>query len=185
MRILQDVFGVDAEQVLDPTLLISYKELVGDAVERNTLTYYPLSTDPELDMYARSIATDLGFEIVNANDCTKLLGKIEWDRPSIAEWIRSIATSKFVITRSFHGMVFSILHKRQFAVVASQNGRGTRLISLLKQLGLENRFYDSLEEMNSAKPWLDIIDYASVTPRLIKIRENSIRLLRCSLEHNI
>lgn len=183
VRILQEEFGLEAKQVLDPTLLLeNYKELIGDVCEREILTYYPLSADPELESYACLIARELGLEAVNANYCTRFLGKIEWNRPSVAEWIRSIASAKFVITRSFHGMVFSILHKRQFAVVASRNGRGTRLVSLLKQLGLEDRFYDNLDEMNEAKPWLVEIDYTSVTSRLIKIRENSIELLRCCLE---
>lgn len=183
VRILEEEFGIKACHVLDPTLLIdSYKELVGETNGQRTLLYYPLGDDPELELYSLSLAKELGLEAKNGNRRTKLLGKIEWNRPDITEWVRNIAEAEFVITRSFHGMVFSIMHERQFAVLADCHGRGTRLKSLLKQLGLEDRFYDSLEDLNSAKPWIEKIDYTTVTPKLFELRKKSIAILRRSLE---
>ena len=124
----------------------------------------------------------MGMEVKNGNSSRKLLGRIEWDRPDISEWIRNIAEAKFVITRSFHGMVFAIMHKRQFAVVADKYGRGTRLVSLLKLLGLDDRYFDSLEKLKIAEPWKNIIDYSIVTPKLIKLRERSINILRQNID---
>ena len=79
-------------------------------------------------------------------------------------------------------MVFAILHKRQFAALADNNGRGTRLVSLLKQLGLETRFYKSLDELNNDRPWMREIDYSKITPLLEQIRNDSIKRMKQGLE---
>ena len=183
VRILKEEFGVNADLVLDPTLLLEdYKELVGEVNDRETLVYYPLAADPELEKYSLALAEELNLKAVNNNYCTKLFGKIEWDRPDISDWIKNIAEAKFVITRSFHGMVFAILHKRQFAALADNNGRGTRLVSLLTQLGLETRFYKSLDELNNDRPWMREIDYSKITPLLEQIRNDSIKRMKQGLE---
>lgn len=182
IQILKEDFGVAGELVIDPTLLLeNYNALTGETTERETLVYYPLSSDPELHAYSLKLAKELNLQPVNNKHCTTLFGFAEWDRVSIAEWIRNIAESKFVITRSFHGMVFSILHKRQFAVLAGKHGRSTRLTSLLKILGLEDRFFNSIEELNNAKPWTKEIDYTAIYPKLIKMRELSIDTLKKSI----
>lgn len=179
VQILKEEFGIDAKQVIDPTLLIdNYGDLTGNAIECDTLVYYPLSTDPELETYSLKLAKELNLKPVNNKHCTTLFGFAEWDRVSIAEWVKNIAEAKFVVTRSFHGMVFSILHKRQFAVLAGKHGRSTRLTSLLKILGIEDRFFGSIEELNNAKPWTKEIDYTIVYPKLMKIREQSINTLK-------
>ena len=178
VKILKEEFGIIADQVIDPTLLVeNYSELTGETTERDTLVYYPHTTDPELKAYALKLAKELNLEPVNNKLCTTVLGFAEWDRVSIAEWVKNIAEAKFVVTRSFHGMVFSILHKRQFAVLAGSHGRSTRLTSLLKILGIEDRFFNSIEEMNNAKPWTKKIDYSIVYPKLIEIRKQSINTL--------
>lgn len=182
VEILNEEFGIFADHVIDPTLLLdNYSDLTGQTTERETLVYYPLSTDHELETYSHKLAEELNLIAVNNKFCTTILDFAEWDRVSIAEWVKNIAEAKFVVTRSFHGMVFSILHKRQFAVLAGNHGRSTRLTSLLKILGIEDRFFNSIEELDNAKPWTKTIDYTAVYPKLMKIRELSINTLKRSL----
>ena len=183
VRMLKNEFGLDAKQVVDPTLLLeSYTDLTGETEEKETLVYYPLSYDSELEEYSKSLAKKMGMTAINNKQCSTILKIAEWDRVSIAKWVKNIAEAKFVITRSFHGMVFSIIHKRQFAVVAGSHGRSTRLTSLLKLLGLEDRFFESIESLNKAEPWTKIIDYSTITPRLKEIRQNSIDILKNCIE---
>lgn len=183
VRILKDEFGIDADMVLDPTLLLEdYRELTGDVKERETLVFYPLLPDRKLETYSRTIALELGLEFVNNNSIKMIGGKIEWDRLSVAEWVKNIAEARFVITRSFHGMVFSVLYKKQFAVLVGKNGLGTRLESLLKLLNLEDRIFYSEDEMSKAKPWMNKIDYEKVTSLLKEYRKKSITILKHSIE---
>ncbi len=182
VKILKEDFGIEATQVIDPTLLLeNYKDLTGETQDKDTLVYYPLSHDPELEEYSVSLAKRLGLTAINNKQSSTILKIAEWDRVSIAEWVRNIAEAKFVVTRSFHGMVFSILHKRQFAVLAGKHGRSTRLTSLLRILGIEDRFFNSIEEMNNTKPWTKEIDYKIAYPKLLEIREQSINTLKESI----
>lgn len=180
--ILRKTFGIDSINVLDPTLLHDdYLELTGKIKQRDTLVCYPLQKDPELLKYAGHLANQLGLCLVNNNHTTTILKKVIWNKVSIEEWIRNIAESKFVITRSFHGLAFSIIYKKNFAIIASRNNRGTRIISLLTQLGLQDRYYADIQKCEENKPWDHPIDYDRVYASLNKMRTISFDYLKKAL----
>jgi polysaccharide pyruvyl transferase WcaK-like protein len=183
VELLKNRFGIEATNVIDPTLLLAnYSDLIGSVSQRDTLVYYPLSSDPELEQYAEQLADKLHLTAVNNKKCSYLMASVVWRRVSIEQWIRNIAEARFVITRSFHGMVFAILHQRQFAVVGDALGRSTRLQSLLHELGLSDRFYPNLSALDAAEPWRVQINYDEVAPRLERMRQRSINILRESIE---
>ena len=51
------------------------------------------------------------------------------------------------VTDSFHGLVFSLLYHRQFAVIPIANGLSSRLLDLLDLVGLEDHVFTSQEEL--------------------------------------
>lgn len=182
VTILRDSFGISAQCVLDPTLLLTdYSLLTGEIHQKTSLVYYPLSCDAELENYAESLARRLNLSPINNKRCSYLFGKIVWNRVSIGEWIRNIAEAQFVVTRSFHGMVFSLLYKRQFAVLSGANGRSTRLQNLLEKLGLSDRIYPSVDALDAARPWEQTIDYSQITPLLQQMRTESMNYLHQNL----
>ena len=183
VEILKREFNINAFNVIDPTLLLGdYSDLIGSISEKNTLVYYPLSSDPELENFSKKIAKEIGLIPINNKFYTTILSTVEWDRISISEWVKNIAEAKFVLTRSFHGMVFAIMHNRQFAVLAGADGRGTRLKNLLQQIGLENRFYTNIHDLEIAKPWDKQIDYKRINPLILKLRKESLEILMNSIE---
>lgn len=182
VELLHEKFGVEATCVLDPTLLFSdYSELTGILHQKNTLVYYPLSEDHELESYASSLAARLKLRAINNKNNRAILNKIPWNRVGVEQWVKNIAESKFVITRSFHGMVFSILYRKNFAVLASRNGRGNRIECLLYKLGLEDRLYNTISDIDSSKPWENDISYDEVFTILNKERNSTISFLRKAL----
>ena len=185
VEILHDTFDIEACNVLDPTLLLDdYSTLTGPLYECPTLVYYPLSVDPDLEKYAQSLAGKLGLKAVNVNSITHIFSNVSWKRTSPEEWVRGIAMARFVVTRSFHGMTMALLHKRQFAVVSSPNGRNSRLTGLLARLGLSDRFFTSFEDLEQARPWDKPIDYECVMPRLKQLRAESLQVLESMLAKN-
>lgn len=164
VKILENTFGVNASNVLDPIFLHKgYPEFTGNLTPQNTLVYYPLSKFDEVGEFSKKLAGQLGLKFVNANKKTYILNKIVWNRPSIQQWVKSIAEASFVITSSFHGLALSVLFHRQFAILQNSNReRSSRVTDLLKILDLDDRYYNSVEELNKAKPWEKIIDYERV-----------------------
>lgn len=182
VKLLNDIFHVEASCVLDPTLLLeNYRELTRELKEKNTLVYYPLSNDPELESYSQKLASTLHLMPVNNNKIDYIFNSLEWNRVSIEQWIKNIAEASFVVTRSFHGLVFSILHHRQFAIVANNNGLSTRIENLLAKLDLSDRYFTSFEEMDNFKPWQTNIDYQKVESKLKALRNESYLQLKKAL----
>lgn len=183
VEILKDVFGISAKCVLDPTLLFdSYDEFVPKRKENKTLVYYPLSEDYELESYCNELAYKLGLKPVNTNKKITILGKLIFNRVGVEDWVNNIANANFVITRSFHGLAFCLIFKKQFAILQSRNGRGTRLENLLSKLHLSNRIYCSTAQMDLCKPWEETIDYSKVTPILESLRLQSWIIFKKMLE---
>lgn len=183
VKILKETFGYDAKLVLDPTLLLdSYSELYdGNFNTTDKIVYYPLSDDRELADLANKLADYYNIEAVNINKASYLWGKILWDKPSIGEWLKNIAEAKFVITRSFHGLVFSLLFNKDFAVLKGRNNRTTRLTNLLKLLNLEDRMFNDTKEMWQKAPWNAPICYKQVNRRLSELRECSLKTIKEAL----
>ena len=178
VEIMKNTFNLNSTLTLDPTLLFdTYPELTGNISQKETLLFYPLSNDQELKKYAEGVADQLGLKLVNNKETHKLMNRFLWDRVSVEEWVRNIAEAQFVITRSFHGLVFSILYRKPFAIIANNNNRSTRVLNLLSQLGLSDRYYDNFDSCDKAKPWDNPIDYDSVHARLSALRENSLKFL--------
>lgn len=183
IEILEKNFGLKAHHVLDPTLLLgNYEELTGKIKEKKTLAYYPLANDKELENIAKHLGYELNLKPIDINRKQYLYKHIVWNRPGIEQWVRSIAESQFVITRSFHGLAFSLIYKRQFAIVAVRNDRNIRILNLLEDLGLENRFFSSIEELKQKRPWEDVIDYDIVEKKLFVLRNNSVIFLKEALQ---
>ena len=181
--LLKDVFGVQATMTVDPTLLFDhYQELTGELAPKNTLVYYPLTSDLELTSFAKYVASNLGLDLVNNMQSSFVFGKITWDRVGIEDWVRNIAEAQFVITRSFHGLVFSILYRKPFAIIVNRNNRATRILNLLEQLGLEERYYNSIDICYESHPWSVPIDYDAVHARLKSLRQSSFKYLMSALQ---
>lgn len=131
----------DAEQVCDPTLLLSredYDRLAVAPSEREPyLLLYLLgsSIDCELDDIRR-FAAGLGKKLIYVasqgryDDAPKCY-------PSIGEWLGLIRHADGVITNSFHGVVFSLIYHKPFLALAlsrhfrRMNGRVEELLSAL------------------------------------------------------
>lgn len=181
VKILKEFFGIEAVNVLDPTLLHKdYDELTGEIRQKNTLAFYPLSGFPELEQYCKKLAAELGLDFVNINKMEYLIRRVVWNRPGVEEWVRSIAEARFVVTPSFHGLAFSLIYHKPFVVIQNHNGGPvkTRILSLLEQLGLEDRFFTSIEDFKKSDILQKPVDYEAVDRKLSELREVSYNFLR-------
>lgn len=186
-------FGVDAVQVLDPTMLLEaedYIEVVKQYVlngrqltnHRGMLFCYVLDRSSEKRNVIKSIAERTGkttFEVMPELDDSvyNLYGDIDKSvYPPVEEWLLAFIEAEMVITDSFHGTVFSIINNRPFWVLANE-GRGmARFESLLSMFGLENRMLATsplvLKDLNQP------IDWDCVNKRRKELQKSSIDYLR-------
>ena len=141
-------WGVDnAEKFADPTLLIpreDYNFYKKTYKKNNRKVYVYLLRDEKKN--AKHILSKLSkniYDVVYADDLLKDL--------SLENWVENIATSSFVITNSYHGMIFSIIHRVPFAIFLAEgtsSGMNDRFITLLSYLDLEDRIVSNLDSFN-------------------------------------
>lgn len=183
IKIAKDIFGADAEQVVDPVLLFpSYPELTGDIQPSNEVIVYKLIDDKDFYLKARNIADGLGLSVRSLGSLRKIKGFQSSYPEKIEDWIKRIASSSLVITDSFHGTVFSLLYHRPFVVYVGNSNKTTRLYSLLSQLGLSNRIITS---NNSIDEFINIaetqINWARIDSKLTELRQESIHKLQAAI----
>lgn len=177
IKLCHKKLNIEAECVLDPTLLLCnehYAPLWQGVEKRNEpyLAAYLLGKDHARHAFSQKMATQRGIQLMSFGADGKATLSIE-------EWLATLNRAEVVITDSFHGTVFSILAHRPFFVLPHQ-GRGlSRIESLLRLLGLEERLLRAIPEK---MPDATAIDFSEVDRRLEEERSRSRELLRKALE---
>jgi polysaccharide pyruvyl transferase WcaK-like protein len=170
--------GIDVRLVLDPTMLL------------NTDDYGRLETEVSRD-YAKEkhIFVYCLDEHLNQKDVLHQLEQrinipllsLNQKNLQIDMWLSAMRTAEYVITDSFHGTVFSILFHKKFIVVANEYRGLTRLQSLLKIFGLENRLIMEFSDFKTSDLLADI-DYELVEMVLNREKDKSLKFLENNLK---
>jgi len=167
----KDFGKYDVELVLDPTLLIDqsfYLDMIKNKSPKNydCITYI-LDENTEKKELIKKINVEYQHKSV-----FNLLTKSS--KLSVQDWVASFKSSDFIITDSFHGMVFSIIFNKDFLVIINKDRGADRFYSLCKILGLESRLVtpDSVAIDRMAP-----IDYSKINEILDQLRVKSKQFL--------
>lgn len=176
-------FGCKPTIVLDPTFLnLEYNDIVGNCKPRKEILCYKINKTADFWTYAPAIGKELGLPMALLNYNLPHKDFRYCFPPSLKTWMRRIAAAEFVLTDSFHGVAFSIINRKQFAVILNHNDRDSRLINVIRLFKLEERMFNSVEEMVTDKRWKKKIDYEAVSMILDKEREKSRQYLLDALK---
>ena len=184
VAICKNSFGFDnAKHVLDPTMLMDkefYKnEIISkydtSRVSKGGLLTYVLDEEDEKKQIINFVKNNLNMDKVHHLKGFNTL-KTTY---SVPEWLASFSNADFVVTDSFHGMVFSIIFEKDFVVIGNV-GRGMdRFVSLLALLELEDRLILNKYELNNDR--LKKIDFNKVKEILNKEQKISEEFLEGTL----
>lgn len=171
---------VPVQKVIDPTLLLTpeeYKPITEDRIiEEKYLLLYSRRYSPVMEEYAEKVAKENGWKIVEislrATNADK--GHIMFYQAGVVEFLSLVKNAEFVVTNSFHGMIFSVQMKKQFAGF-SRDQCNSKIDELLTLFGLKDRLYVTGKEQYSD------IDYDAVHKRIAIERKYSVEFLKCSL----
>lgn len=88
-------------------------------------------------------------------------------KESINDWLGYISKSKIVVTNSYHGLIFSIIFRKEFLVyLDSDSSMNDRFYTLLSYLSLNNRIINSIDE-NVNSILKENIDWDQVYNKLV------------------
>lgn len=179
--------GVESECVLDPTLLLDkedYLALIGDrykgAQGKGVFTYF-LDTNEEKESAAEQLADKLGTHTYKSQAKLGLgdqtSGNLDdYKMPAVEDWLASFANAEFVLTDSFHGMVFSIVFEKPFIAIGNHERGLSRFESLLTKFDLLDRL--DIEKDKKISNWLSKeIDWERVNLKLSQHNKSSDNFL--------
>ncbi|MDQ8960288.1 polysaccharide pyruvyl transferase family protein [Acinetobacter baumannii] len=193
VELCKKYFNIDADHVLDPTLLLSqsdYRKLIGqgrlDSKSSGIYTYI-LDSSSEKTQLIESFAKEHAEQVYSCQAKCSIEESIDPHdmlMPDPRDWLAGFANAKYVITDSFHGTVFSIIFNKPFISI-SNSGRGaTRFQSLLKIFNLEDRLVSNHNEIThklSMKP----INYDIINNILDIERKKSVSLLMKAIDNGV
>lgn len=149
VKLCKEYLGVDAQHVLDPTLLLTAEDYFA-LVDNISSPTQPYIAEYVLDMNRTKTKT-IRFESKRQCLPVQSIGVMRSYRfDSVEEWISAIAHSECVITDSFHGTVFSLIFRRPVKILTNNIRGNARIESLLAMLRLTpdaDGFYHVTEDV--------------------------------------
>ena len=186
VRLAKDVLAVDARWVLDPTLLLTAEDyqFAGRSKGKNWagVATYILDGNEAKSQVVSDVSKTFSLS-VKAINFSMLSEDIQSDDMlPVEEWLRAFAQADFVVTDSFHGCVFSIIHRKPFIAIANGERGIDRFTSLLGYFGLQDRLVFSMEDYRQKRSaLLAPIDFAPVAEKLAQAQETSLAFLKEAL----
>lgn len=178
--IILEQCGADSVKlVCDPSLLL--EEEKWEALEKKVNTpekyilVFTFGRDQNIWQKARELEKYTGIPVAMiGNRVRPYKDRIQFRGIGPQEWLYLIHHAEYVMTNSFHGMMFSIIFQKEFWVDDSKDGTYSRMIDLLERIGYSNRRLDLLEKINLSEH----IDYNMVSKKLTPFVEDSKLFLK-------
>lgn len=174
---------VPVRRVVDPTLLHTHEKYDEIAVshrlvDEKYLLYYSRRYSPVMEDYVENLAKTNGWKIVEislrATNAEK--GHKMFYQAGVEEFLSLVKHAEYVVTNSFHGMIFAVQYSRPF-VIFSREQCNTKIDEMLQLFGLSDHML-----VTGKESFCNEIDYKSVHDRISEAREVSIDYLKKELE---
>jgi hypothetical protein len=143
---LEQVAGVAAEHVPDPTLLLDRQQYLALAGQHRKgegiLLYYLLDPTVETVEAVVALANTFGLRAVPMEDPDMP------QRRAVGEWLGLLRDASLVVTDSFHGTVFAALLETPFVTIPNAQRGLDRFESLGQLLGISDRFVTNASDLS-------------------------------------
>lgn len=172
---------VPCQRTIDPTLLLTSDDYDTIAAERQVkepyLLFYTRRYDTAMEAYAEKIAAEKGLKVVEISLRATNMDKghvMRYDA-GVEEFLSLVKYADFVVTNSFHGLIFGVQYKKPL-VVFTREQAGNKINELLNLFGMQSsKFITGNERYHE-------INYDVVHTNIKSAREKSIAFLKMELE---
>ena len=191
VQMCKHYFDVDAEHLIDPTMLLEKEDYINivnaeneTCHQGNIMTYF-LDKNQMKESISYELCKRLNGSLFSVAPEKRYcdVGPKGIDQcvfPSLASWLRGFMDADYIVTDSFHGVVFSIIFNKPFIAIANKERGLSRFISLMKMFELESRLIYSSDDLTD-----DIInqkiDFAKINTIKEREREKALLFLEKAL----
>lgn len=187
--------GIKAVKVVDPTFLlngIEYNSLLKNDIPYSVKSYafvYSINIESSEELHyneLKNYCNHMGLKCIATASSGYVPAKeflpVDYVYPKVGDWIKFIKNAFFVVTPSFHGVVFCLIMHTPFIYIPLKgrfSGGNDRVLSLLDDLSLSSYV---LHDGKSYKNILSQqINWKAVDDKIRKMKEYSIKFLTDSL----
>lgn len=175
--------NVPVKKVIDPTLLLTssdYDKIATKRLEnKKYLLLYARRYNPMMEKYAEKLAKENGWKIIEislrATNAEKTNRRMFYEA-GVEEFLSLVKYAEYIITNSFHGMIFAVQYQRPFKVF-SREQCDIKIKEILELFGLSDHMLITGEENES----LNDINYDEVHSRISEARNESLKFLNMEL----
>lgn len=186
VKFFKDKFHVQAQLVLDPTLLLNqeqYLKFTSKIPLKPCITTYLLDPNEDKKEIIKMVQFFLQKDVESASNENMENPFIDVDKRianSVEEWLYKMGNADFIITDSYHGTCFAIIFKKQFITIANEKRGVDRFQTLLSSLDLQERLIYASRDLSESLICRKI-NYDDVYEKLSKFREGSLSFLEEAL----
>lgn len=174
VEICKDIFGVNAEWIIDPVFILekSYFENIAQEGSAKYNDYIAScifeKKNNKLDEFLTKKYGSKVFELHNSNI-------------SIENWLNTIQNCRFLVTNSYHAMCFAIIFNKPFIALSKDTGASTRFDSLYEILDIKDQSVSNIDEIYE-KDCVFKVDWDVVNRRIDEERQKGLAFLQKALE---
>lgn len=189
-RLISPLTEKPVYQVLDPAFLLDRSEWRRIArqdlqLPERFVLLYNLNKSDLARRLADGVAARLGCDVIEVNSevAPFKTSKRYFNTAGPAEFLALFGEASYVVSTSFHGVVFSLINRKEFQAMGL-GANAARVTDLLGELGIADRYAAAGEE-NLEPDLAQTIDYEKVQQTLDQLRSQSVSFLTESLAGNV
>lgn len=185
---IKDLCNIDVEVLLDPTLLLEKEdyEVIKKKdfkLKEKYIFFYCPSFNRKICEFVKLISKKYNLKVITWSTKSynfkfvKTFGFTLAQYEDPAMYLSLIENAELIITTSFHGTIFSTIYRKKFITVKNGDMYGTddRVITLLTQLGLEDRLMKF--DFDNNYNYLQDVNYSSYDKKLPILKDKSIKYI--------
>lgn len=170
----------EVKRVVDPTLLLKssdYDDIIATKQESERyILYYSRRYNKAMEDFVENIAAEKNLKVIEISLRYKNRDKHRmFYEAGVEEFLSLIKHSEFVVTNSFHCMIFALHFEKEFYVFTREHCNN-KICELLKRLDISDRLLQTGDE-ERGKP----LDYSRIKSRLEEERTASLAFLNKQL----
>lgn len=187
---LKEAFGIDAQWIIDPVFFLEQKEylkLIHEADDidySNSIMNYILYPNEDATRIIDKLKKEQSLEehCFNGNHSAtiqKYNSKVK-----VENWLKSILTSKYVVTDSFHCFAFCIIFNRPVICIKNKCDI-SRFESIKRKFNIEIPIYKNFEDFDKNHNFYLKINWNDINKQIAEERKKILQIINTELKNNI
>ena len=187
VQMIRDKFGLESHHVVDPTMLLT-KQQWNNIINDNRMIKKPyvlLYLFGGIEGERKSLLNQIKKWGIGDLKSISISGKYRINNPQIGpfEYVQLFRDAQFVVTDTFHGLMFSLIFEKPFVVLTRNDGKhwakySDRMTAQLDMLDISERYHDPAIPIPDS---FKTLDYSLISEKIDVLREQSLHYLNSAL----